>query len=39
MIREIKFLIFSLLIKWASCFLPNDALQSWKWLSEMPMEK
>ena len=37
--REIKFWVFSILIGWATNFIPKDATKTWQWLSQMPIEK
>jgi hypothetical protein len=37
--REIRFWIFSMLLNWAIDFLPEDATETWQWLSKMPIEK
>lgn len=38
MIRELKFWIFSILLKWAIRFIPKDAIKTWEWVSKMPIE-
>lgn len=35
--REIRFWIFSLIIGWAIYVLPKDAINTWKWFSQMPI--
>jgi hypothetical protein len=39
MIRELKFWLFSVLLRAATNFLPKDAKESWKWIADMPIEK
>lgn len=38
MTRQIKFYIFSVLIKWAINFIPKDAIKTWEWVAKMPIE-
>lgn len=37
--REIKFWIFSVLLRIATAFLPKDAKETWNWLANMPIEQ
>jgi hypothetical protein len=37
--RELNFWFFSLLVRWATNFLPKDAKETWKWMAQMPIEK
>jgi hypothetical protein len=37
--RELKFWLFTVLLEWAIKFLPRDANKTWKWISQMPIEK
>jgi hypothetical protein len=37
--RELRFWLFSVLLKWAIKFLPEDARETWVWISKMPIEK
>lgn len=39
MIRELKFWVFSVLLRIATNFLPKDAKETWKWMAQMPIEK
>lgn len=39
MIRELKFCLFSVLLRIATAFLPKDAKEPWKWMAQMPIEK
>lgn len=36
--REVKFWIFSSIMRLAINFIPQDAKRTWQWMSEMPLE-
>lgn len=38
-IRQLRLMIFVLIFRIATWFLPEDATNTWKWIINMPLEK
>lgn len=38
MLWQLRMGIFTMLVKWATWFLPKDAIKTLQWLYEMPWE-
>lgn len=37
--RELKFWLFSVLMRIAIKFIPDDAKETWQWVAQMPLGK